>query len=144
MTPVPMDEALERYIAWWQGVPGTLVDTESVIAPNGRFVDPFTDVRGSAAVRHHLEKAYGKLHDVRITVSDRAFSGRIAYMRWTFALRMRPGGPMRAIAGMSEVHFGDDGRVSLHYDHWDAASQVYEHIPVLGAILRAARARINR
>ena len=143
MTPVPMDEAVARYVAWWQGLPGTLDQIDTAFTPDGRFADPFGDIRGSAAIRRHLQKAYGKLYDVQIDVSDRAISGRVVYLRWTFALRMRRSKALRTIIGMSEVHIGDDGRATAHVDHWDATSQVYEHIPVIATLLRAVRARIN-
>ena len=143
MTAEPMHQVVERYVAWWQGLPGTLDQTETMFAPDGRFVDPFGDVQGAGAIRRHLEKAYGRMSDVAITVSDRAMGDRAAYLRWSFSLRFGRSGPSRTIIGMSEVHVDETGRVTLHYDHWDAASQVYERVPLLGALLRAAKRKIS-
>lgn len=143
MSAVPNEEAVEAYVAWWQGLPKTLDRTETVFARNGRFVDPFSDIAGSSRIRQHLSKAYGKLGGVRITVTDRAYSGRVAYLRWCFAFRLGAQGRPREIIGMSEVHFDDESCVILHYDHWDAAGQVYEHIPLLGSLLRRIKARIG-
>ncbi|NBC32960.1 MAG: nuclear transport factor 2 family protein [Alphaproteobacteria bacterium] len=114
-----------------------------MFAPDGRFVDPFSDIRGAARIRQHLARAYERLHDVRITVTDQAFSGRVAYLRWTFGFRLGRGRAVREIIGMSEVHIDDEGRVTLHFDHWDAASQIYEAIPLLGNLLRKIKRRIN-
>lgn len=143
MSAVPNEETVEAYVAWWQGLPQTLDRTESVFARNGRFVDPFSDIAGASRIRQHLSRAYGKLGAVRITVTDRAYNGRIAYLRWCFTFRLGGRGCAREIIGMSEVHFDEEGRVALHYDHWDAAGQVYEQIPLLGSLLRRIKARIG-
>jgi hypothetical protein len=31
----------------------------------------------------------------------------------------------------------------LHLDHWDAAAQVYEQIPLLGSVLRVLRRKLS-
>ena len=46
------------------------------------------------------------------------------------------------VEGLTEVKFGEDGRVSLHIEHWDAARQLYEHFPLIGPLLRHLRRRI--
>jgi hypothetical protein len=43
---------------------------------------------------------------------------------------------------MTEVHFDQSGKVAAHLDHWDAASQLYEHVPLLGGVLRIIRRRL--
>jgi hypothetical protein len=43
---------------------------------------------------------------------------------------------------MSEVQFDEAGSVRAHIDHWDAAGQLYEKLPVIGWILRRIRARL--
>lgn len=143
MSATSPEAAADRYVAWWQGLPDTLGETQRIFAPAGQFVDPFSDISGNDAIERHLRKGYGKLHDVRITVEDRAFSGRICYLRWSFAFRLGQRSRRREIIGMSEVHFDEGGAVTLHYDHWDAASQVYEQIPLLSSLLRQIKSRIG-
>lgn len=143
MSTTSCEAAADSYVAWWRGLPDTLGETQQIFAPQGRFVDPFSDISGNAAIERHLRKGYGKLHDVRITVTDRAYSGRVCYLRWSFVFRLSRQGREREIIGMSEIHFDDNGSVTLHFDHWDAASQVYEDIPILGGMLRTVKKRIG-
>jgi hypothetical protein len=42
---------------------------------------------------------------------------------------------------MSELRFAADGRVREHIDHWDAAAQVYERLPLIGGLMRLIRRR---
>ena len=41
-----------------------------------------------------------------------------------------------SIHGGTLLHFAPDGRVTSHRDYWDAAGELYEKIPLLGALLR--------
>ena len=38
--------------------------------------------------------------------------------------------------GMSEVHVNPQGLICQHIDHWDSASQLIRHLPVIGVIIR--------
>jgi steroid delta-isomerase len=116
--------------------PATLADLGQVVVPGVRFVDPFNDVVGMDGMRRVLARMFADLPDARFAVSDVAV-GDAAYLRWRFA------GGRWTIEGVSEVHFAADGRATLHVDHWDAAAQLYQRIPVLGAAIRAVRRRIG-
>ena len=136
-------EAADAYVAFWQALSADTLDgMDAVMAPDFRFVDPFNDVQGLEAVRRQFSHTYRRLHAVHITVHDRAVSGPTLYLRWTFAFQMRAGGRTWSLEGMSEVRFGADGRALSHIDHWDAAGQVYEHLPVLGTLIRLIRRRL--
>ena len=135
--------AADAYVAFWQALSAdTLGGMDAVMAPDFRFADPFNDVRGLEAVRRQFAHTYRRLRDVEITVHDRAVSGPTLYLRWTFAFRLRPGGRTWSLEGMSEVRFGPDGKALAHIDHWDAAGQVYEHLPILGPLIRLIRRRM--
>ena len=136
-------EAADAYVAFWQALSAETLDgMDAVMGPAFRFVDPFNDVQGLAAVRQQFAHTYRRLHTVRITVHDRAVSGPTLYLRWTFAFQLRAGGRNWSLEGMSEVRFGADGKALSHIDHWDAAGQVYEHLPVLGTLIRLIKRRV--
>jgi hypothetical protein len=46
------------------------------------------------------------------------------------------------VAEWEGVTVDDQGRVSLHRDYWDAAEELYEKLPVVGALMRWLRRRI--
>jgi hypothetical protein len=75
-------------------------------------------------------------------VTDRATSGRTAYLRWTFAFRPKGRAAVWTIEGMSEVAFDADGRALSHVDHWDAGGQFYARLPVLGTLIRLVKRRL--
>lgn len=141
------DETLRRlsaYADFWQRL--TVDDLERLgdwFTEDARFADPFNDVRGLPHVRAVFAHSLGLVTDVSIELTDRAIGEDACYLRWVYRYRTRQGGKPWRIVGMTELHFAEDGRVSAHVDHWDAAGQVYEKLPVIGAVLRAIRRKLQ-
>jgi len=120
--------------------PDTIAGLCALVAPDVRFRDPFSDFAGRerlAAVFRHM---FEGLSEPSFTVTDIAAGDRAAYLRWNFTFGYR--GRAFCIEGMSEVHFGADGLVTKHLDHWDSGSQVYLHVPVLGRIIAFIRRKL--
>ena len=79
-----------------------------------------------------------------VIFDDVAVSGRNYYFRWTMDTRMKNlahGKTVRTI-GITMVRFDSEGRVILHQDFWDSAQGVWEHVPVMGGVIRWIRTKI--
>lgn len=65
-------------------------------------------------------------------------SGDHALLVWDFHFRKRILGKEKrqTIRGTSHLRFDKNGRVCYHRDYWDAASEVYTDIPILGWVMR--------
>jgi hypothetical protein len=65
-------------------------------------------------------------------------------MTWVFLFRQARLGPTeQCIHGCTHFHFGADGRVTRHRDYWDAAEELYEKLPLVGALMRLLRRRAS-
>jgi hypothetical protein len=134
---------LDRYAAFWEALSReTLPHLTALVATDIRFKDPFNDLRGAdqmlacmALMFHHGSP--------RFTVLDRAM-GRDdrGYLRWRCTIAHERGTPT-VLEGMSEIRFNAEGRAVEHIDHWDAAEQLYERVPVLGSVLRRIKRRFQ-
>lgn len=135
--------ALDAYIAYFETLtPETVARLGAFVAPDVHFRDPFNDVRGEARFRAVLDHMFRTTDDSRFVATDRAIGVAASYVRWRYSFRPKGrGGPPWEVAGMSEIAFDGAGRVSAHIDHWDAAGQIYERVPVLGALMRLIRRR---
>ncbi|MEN2990129.1 nuclear transport factor 2 family protein [Tistrella sp. BH-R2-4] len=122
--------------------PATLDRIDALSVPDLRFVDPFNDVTGRERVRALLAHMFQTLDAPRFVVLHQACDGDIGLIRWRFTARRSGQAAGFTIEGMSEVRLAGDGRVIAHIDHWDAAGQIYERVPVLGFVLRRIRARL--
>jgi steroid delta-isomerase len=112
--------------------------TEDVV-----FRDPFNHVVGHAASLAVYRHMYATTDDPRFVVTDVAASESAAYLKWRMTFRPKDKAETWAIEGMSELLFADDGRVRVHADHWDAASQLYEKVTGLGWLMRWLKRRLT-
>jgi steroid delta-isomerase len=133
---------LEAWGEFWQGLtPDSVARVRRLCAPDIRFVDPFNDLTGVERLEALLVHMFQTLESPRFVVDDRAMGKDAGYLRWRFFATLR-GRPI-SLEGMSEVRFDAAGKVILHRDHWDASTQVYGRIPVLGAAIRLVRKRLS-
>ena len=133
--------SIEAYARYWETLsPATTGDLRGLARPDLVFRDPFNEIRGVDAVVAMLERMFRDLGQPRFVVTRIASDGPVSFIRWDFTFELR-GRPLR-IEGVSEVEIDGEGKVARHIDHWDAAGQVYERIPLLGGLLRQVRKRI--
>jgi predicted ester cyclase len=134
--------SLDAYIRFYETLtPQTVGELQSHVTPDVHFQDPFNGVQGVAAYERVLKKMFEDLDKPRFEVLHAVLDGSTGYLKWRLAFRGKRGRE-RTITGMSELHFDGHGRVASHVDYWDAAAQLYEHVPVLGFILRKIRQRL--
>ncbi len=118
-----------------------LQDVRALATPNVRFKDPFNDVQGVDKMIAAMAMMFdhGEPH---FAVLDRTFGTRGGYLLWRYTVDARkPNGLI--IDGMTALRFNEAGKIFEHIDHWDAASQLYEHAPVLGPVLRMIKRRFQ-
>ena len=133
---------LDAWADAWEGLtPEAVARLRELCAPDIRFVDPFNDLTGIGRLEALLLHMFQTLESPRFVVDDLAMGKDAGYLRWRFFATLR-GRPI-ALEGMSEVRFDATGKVTLHRDHWDASTQVYGRIPVLGAAIRLIRKRLS-
>jgi predicted SnoaL-like aldol condensation-catalyzing enzyme len=133
-------DAYIRFFATLQ--PDRLDLLDALTTPDVAFHDPFNDLHGRPALRRLLAEMFEQLEQPRFDILRHAADGDVHFVRWRFTGR-RPGrSELIELEGVSELHVDADGRVRLHIDHWDAARQLYERVPVLGWLLRRIRRRL--
>lgn len=139
------DPAMARLIDFYTTIdPSTLRQLGRVYAPEASFKDPFNDVQGIDAIERVFARMFEGLTDVRFEFMTATRERDDGFLVWdmTFRLRSSPH-TTRRIHGASHVRFDDAGKVLRHRDYWDVGEEVYEKIPVLGAIVRFVRRRIG-
>ena len=143
-TPVAIDARTARVIAFFESLtPETLPSLDRLYADDARFIDPFNDVMGLAAIRRVFDHMFSTLESATFEVTESVTEGDQCFLIWDFHLRRRAGGAAMAIHGTSHLRFATDGHIAWHRDYWDPAREVYESLPVLGAVLRWMRRRLS-
>lgn len=135
-----LNRALTGYAAFFERLtPETVNRLSEYVTADVRFINPFCDLTGLNKMEHLVHNLYTDVEDPQIAIVDRAVGARSCYLRWQFTAHFKGRKKIFAIDGVSEIQFDGEGRVTLHHDHWDSASQLYEHFPVLRTVLGAIR-----
>jgi hypothetical protein len=115
-----------------------------VYAGNAQFKDPFNEVVGTGPITAIFEAMFEQLQVPRFRVLDAVGDSRRACLVWVFEFQnpRLDGGRPQQIRGASWLEFDHEGRVTLHRDYWDAAEELYQKLPVVGALMRWLRRRI--
>jgi ketosteroid isomerase-like protein len=139
-------EAVHRLARFYEELnPQSLEQLATYYAPNARFKDPFNEVQGLPAIQRIFEHMFVALHEPRFVVSHQIVDGQQAFLVWEFRFRMRrfDTTTVQSIRGGSHLTMDGDGRVTDHRDYWDAAEELYEKLPGLGALMRWLKRRAN-
>ncbi|MBM08795.1 MAG: hypothetical protein CMF69_04355 [Magnetovibrio sp.] len=133
-----MTNAQERYTRYLETLtPKTLSLLSEYVTADVRFKDPFNDVRGVDEMARVFNEMFCKLGNVSFRAVHINSNDNICIIVWNFEATLRQ--KSWKFDGTSVITFNSDGRVNEHIDHWDAASNFYEHLPVIGWLLRSLR-----
>lgn len=161
MPPAP-EQILSAFVHALETLtPDTLTALEPLVAEDIYFRDPFNEVQGRSAYLHIYADMYEKATDVRFKVSASGLAVRseisatssassaavtngatnatttTGFLAWTFECtpRSKLAEPL-SFPGMSTLRWNGEGQIIEHIDFWDTGKNVYEKLPVVGAILR--------
>jgi steroid Delta-isomerase len=137
-TPPVLADQAAAYARFYETLtPERLGQLDTLCAPDVRFVDPFNDLRGLSDLYRVFDHMFTVLEAPKFVIEDTALSPAAAYFKWTFTARAKGRASMPIhLVGMSEVRFAPSGLIIEHIDHWDAASQLYARLPVIGGAFR--------
>ena len=138
--PRHADARLARVIDFFEALqPQDLQRLRAIYTDDAFFKDPFNEVRSREAIEHIFRHMFDTLDEPRFVVTQAIAQGDQAFLTWDFLLRLR--GAPQVIRGATHLRFASDGRVEMHRDYWDAAEELYEKLPLIGALMRWLRRR---
>ena len=139
--------AVTRLTAWFESLtPQSLGQLGRFYTADARFKDPFNEVRGVPSITLIFKHMFVALHGPRFVVTHQIVDGQQAFLVWEFRFRFKRFDTVtdQVSRGGSHLTLAADGRVSDHRDYWDAAEELYEKLPGLGALMRWLKRMANR
>jgi ketosteroid isomerase-like protein len=140
------EEAVTRVIAFFESLsPADVATLSRFYAPQARFKDPFNEVVGVPAIQAIFDHMFEALEQPRFVVTGRVVQGQQCFLTWDFLFAFKgfEKGVAQTVRGASHLVLDNQGRVTLHRDYWDAAEELYEKLPVVGALMRWLKKRAN-
>ncbi len=139
--------ALERFASFFSSFAADRIERllPATYAADVWFNDTLKTIRGSAELAHYLRESAAAVEDCRVTIEDTTRSAQGEYLvRWKMMIRFKRfrRGVDTWTIGMSHLRFDADGRVAYHQDYWNAADGLYEHLPLVGGLIRMIKKRL--
>jgi steroid delta-isomerase len=136
-------DSCEQYIRLFEELSmERLEGIEDFVSVDIKFKDPFNELSGLDAFRNLLVKMLNDVRGLKFKVTHRAWTEDVLFLRWSFQGEVKGLNYWR-VEGMSEINFDERGLICQHIDHWDAAGQFYEKLPLIGTIIRIIRSRLK-
>ena len=145
LAPRHPDARVAQLVGLYESLaPANLPALRGVYADDASFKDPFNAVQGVAAIARIFGHMFRTLDNPRFQVLQIVADADHVFLTWDFHFRRRGqhGVPM-CIHGASHVRFNARGQVAMHRDYWDAAEELYQKLPLLGALMRWLKRRLG-
>lgn len=136
-----MHDRFDSHIAYFESLSRErLASIAEHYASDCYFKDPFNEVRGLASVQRIYAHMFDALYAPRFRVRERVAQGHQCFLTWDFLFGMK-----RYLKGEQCIHGGtlltlnEAGLITHHRDYWDTGQELYEKLPLLGAVMRRLR-----
>jgi ketosteroid isomerase-like protein len=146
MVHTASDPRTQRVVDFFQTLtPQAVAQLGQLYTADAYFKDPFNEVRGLAHVQGIFSHMYVALDEPHFVVTQTITQGDECFIVWDFKFRFKRFDThrMQTVRGCSHLKFSNDGRISFHRDYWDAAEELYEKLPAVGALMRWLKRRAN-
>jgi len=149
LAPDSPEQAALRVVRFYETLsPQGVALIKDFYCADALFKDPFNEVQGIDAITAIFSHMFDALIQPRFIITQQVQQGENCFVTWNFLFAMRKFEPTitQTIHGASHLVFRqEDGvwRVAVHRDYWDAAEELYEKLPMVGALMRWLKKRAN-
>lgn len=100
------------------------------------FQDSFHRIEGLYAMKEYFNALYLNLKSSEFVFHDQWIGNGSAMLTWTmtYSHRKLNRGESISIEGATEIRF--DEKIYFHKDYFDGGGLLYEHVPVLGSVIK--------
>jgi len=124
--------------------PASLEKLDRLYTQDIEFRDPVHTIHGILAFKSYLKNVYAGPRDIRFTYLDEHVGEHWASINWvaTYRHAALQGGRTLELRGTTQIRFTD--RIYHQEDFFDVGAMVYQHLPLLGPVVRYINRRISR
>ena len=137
---------IQRVIEQFENLsPNTIDSLVALYSQDAFFKDPFNEVKGHADIRHIFTHMFTQVINPRFVIKNTLENGSNACLIWEFIFQLQQSPKLdQVIRGCTWMTFNEALLITEHRDYWDAAEELYEKIPVLGALMRWLKKRARQ
>ena len=115
-----------------------------IYAPNIHFQDPSHQLAGIDTLVSYFENLFSNVKHCQFEIEQVMEQEGEAFVRWQmrFAHPKLNGGNTICVPGVSQLRFTE--QIDSHRDYFDLGAMLYEHIPVMGALVKTIKRRLSQ
>lgn len=110
------------------------------------FIDPAHEIRGLASLTDYFNKLYQNSNHISFDFDHPLRINDRGYVQWqmSFSHPSIKKGLNIEVEGATFVRFVGTGKVIYHRDYFDLGSMLYQHIPLLGGVVKTINRRLGK
>lgn len=139
------DQSIEEFSAFLSnlGAADSAQRAAQLYAPTLHFSDSLMHTRDRNDVVTHFQGLVDAETQVQVQMLQTLVSGPDVYLVWSMQSQFTP---IRKTVtsdsiGITHLRFNQQGQVIMHQDFWDTGQGFYQHVPVLGRVIRSINNR---
>ena len=144
MPDIQKSSLLQEFKAFYQEANSSNLERmDRIYTQDIEFRDPLHTVLGILALKSYMKNLYANSNCVEFEYTDEQRGENSATIAWymKFSHSGLAGGKMIKLRGITQIRFTD--RIYYQEDFYDLGAMLYQHIPVLGAIVRFVNKRVR-
>ncbi|GIU29625.1 nuclear transport factor 2 family protein [Shewanella sp. MBTL60-007] len=117
---------------------------EQVYSHNIEFSDPLHRVLGLNALTHYFANLYANISSINFEIHQVIHQQGAATLIWTMTFRHAKlnAGAEITVDGVSVLAL--DSKIYQHQDFFDLGSMLYEHIPLIGSLVKLVKSKASK
>jgi hypothetical protein len=144
---VKLNSRIQAFAHFYDQLDDNLLETKiaGVYADNLYFNDTVATIYDRQKLLRYFQHTQQQLDGIEFEVLDVQDHGQDAFVRWKMQTSFKVLGQAHMVQsiGMSHLRFNRNNQIVLHQDYWDSLQGFYQHIPVIGGILRWIKNQLN-
>ena len=112
---------------------------------NINFEDPIGSIKGSKKIKAYYQNMYKNVTSIKFDFSEFIEKENTVVGIWkmTVVATGLNGGEPVVVQGNSIIRFSPEGKAIYHRDYFDMGEMIYEHVPVVGFILKKIKGKFK-
>jgi len=137
------DRHIDAFVRFFSHQNHDTLSARELYAGSLYFSDTLLTSEDFEEVVAHLERMRRGAGELQVQLLASNIEGQDVYLLWRMQARFTP--VRKTVTsdtvGVTHLRFDADGLIVLHQDFWDSTEGFYQHLPVIGAVIRTVARR---
>lgn len=123
----------------------TLYRLNEIYDTDIHFIDPAHEIKGLEELNRYFRNLYENISTIDFQFHCPIRNGNEGYVHWEMRYshpKIKKGREV-SVHGASFLRFTPENKVSYHRDFFDLGSMLYQHLPILGPIVKSINRRLK-